>query len=144
MVKTVLQCFRIKFFKWNLLSFVFKSFFFCNTAILCHCNTAQGKSLGTHGVIYPIEEEDPIALIQQKLKVMEESGELKLRNIELQKKARASVERPKPVEGITKATKTRIFYFDPTYVVKEDLYDHQGRLFAKKGTKLNPLKTVNL
>ncbi len=107
-------------------------------------NTAQAKSLGTHGVIYVVEEVDPIALIQQKLKVMEESGELAQRNAELQKKARSSVERPKPVEGITKATKSRVFYFDPSYVVKENLYDHQGRVFAKKGAKFNPLETVSL
>ena len=107
-------------------------------------STAQAKSLGVHGVIASIEEADPIALIQQKLKVMEGSGELKKRNLELQKKTRASVERPKPVDGIAKAPKGRIFYYDPTYVVREDLKDHQGRIFAKKGTRLNPLETVRL
>lgn len=101
------------------------------------------RDCGTFGIIYPVEEIDPIILIQQKLKVMEDSGELKKRNLELQKKARTSVERPKPVEGITKAIKSRIFYYDPTYEVKEDLKDQQGKIFAKKGTKLNPLETVN-
>ena len=107
-------------------------------------NTAQAKSLGTHGVVYIIEEQDPIALIQQKLKVMEDSGELKQRNLELQKKARISVERPKAVEGITKATKGRVFTYDPTYVVQRDLKDHKGRIFVLKGTKVNPLETVSL
>lgn len=107
-------------------------------------NTARARSLGTHGVIYPIEEQDPIALIQQKLKVMEDNGELEQRNLELQKKARASVERPKVVEGITKSTKGRVFFYDPTYEVKADLKDHQGQIFAKKGTKFNPLETVSL
>lgn len=102
------------------------------------------KDCGTHGVIYIIEEQDPIALIQQKLKVMEDSGELERHNIELQKKARASVERPKAVEGVTKTTKGRVFYYDPTYEVKEDLKDHQGRVFAEKGRKINPLEIVNL
>lgn len=107
-------------------------------------NTAQAESLGVHGVIYPIEEVDPIQVIQKKLKSMEENGELKGRNLELQKKARASVERPKPAPGITKATKNHVFYYDPTYTVKEDLYDHQGRILAKKGSKINPLETVSL
>lgn len=104
----------------------------------------NAKSLGTRGVIDPIEEVDPIDLIQEKLKVMEKSGELKRRNLELQKKTQASVERPQPARGITKASKVRIFTFDPTYGVKEDLYDHQGRIFARKGTKINPLETVSL
>jgi conjugal transfer pilus assembly protein TraW len=107
-------------------------------------STARAKDLGTHGVIYPIKEGDPIALIQQKLKTMEDSGELKRRNLELQKKVRASVERPKPVYGITKATKNRAFYFDPTYVAKENLYDPQGRVFAKKGMRINSLETISL
>lgn len=107
-------------------------------------HTVFAKDLGTRGVIYPIEEEDPIAIIQKKLKVMEDSGELKQRNLELQKKTRASVERPKPVEGIERASISQVFYYDPTYIVKVDLKDHQGRTFVKKGTKINPLETVTL
>ena len=84
------------------------------------------KDFGTHGAIFPVEEIDPIQLIQQKLKVMEENGELAQRNLELQKKTQVSVERPKSVTAITKATKGRVFTYDPTYEVKEDLYDHQG------------------
>lgn len=112
--------------------------------VTCFLKPVMAKDCGTHGIIYPIEEQDPIALVQQKLKVMEESGELNHRNIELQKKARASVERPKPSEGITKATKDRVFYYDPTYVVQEDLYGHQGLIFARKGMRINPLETISL
>lgn len=125
---------------------ILKSIFFLpllNTE-LCTPKSALARDLGTHGVIYAIEEVDPIQAIQQKLKVMENNGEIKKRNFELQKRARSSVERPKPVEGITKATKDRVFYYDPTYIVKEDLKDHQGRCFAKKGSKINPLETVSL
>lgn len=111
---------------------------------LCTPKSVLARDLGTHGVIYAIEEVDPIQAIQQNLKIMEESGELAQRNLEMQKKARASVERPKPVEGITKAPKSRIFYYDPTYVVKEDLKDHQGRIFARKGSRINPLETGSL
>jgi conjugal transfer pilus assembly protein TraW len=107
-------------------------------------NTALAKDLGTFGTLYPIEEVDPLQIILQKLKGMEESGELKQRNLELQKKAQASIERPKPVEDITRATTSRTFTYDPTYIVKEDLYDHQGRIFAKKGTKINPLENISL
>ncbi|MBA2611164.1 MAG: type-F conjugative transfer system protein TraW [Alphaproteobacteria bacterium] len=107
-------------------------------------NTAQAKDLGVHGAIAPIEEIDPIEIIQQKLKVMEDSGELKKRNVELQEKARASVERPKPVEGITRTTSSRTFTYDPSYIVKQDLSDHEDRVFAKKGTKVNPLENISL
>ena len=145
LVVTVLQYNRIKL--CGLTSECLSSkfiFFFCITATLVSGFCARARDLGTRGVIYPIEEQDPISLIQQKLKILEESGELERRNIELQKKTKAAVERPKPVEGILKAQKNRTFYFDPIYVVEEDLKDHTGRVFYKKGTKINPLETVTL
>lgn len=102
------------------------------------------KDMGTHGVVCSIEEEDPVQLIQQKLKLMEERGELERHYLELQEKTKAAVERPKPVEKITKAQRSRIFYYDPTYVVAEDLKDHRGRVFYRKGTRINPLEIVSL
>ena len=116
----------------------------CITAILVSGHCSLARDLGVHGVLFPIEEEDPIQLIQQKLKVIEENGELERHNHILQKKGKAAVERPKPVEGITRTTQGRVFYYDPTYVVKADLVDHQGHVFYKKGTKINPLETVSL
>lgn len=106
--------------------------------------TLQAKDFGVRGKIAPIEEHDPIALIQSKLKTMEERGELERHNRELQKKTKTSIERPKLVEGIFKAKENRVFYYDPTYIVPEDLKDHQGRIIHSKGTRLNPLETVSL
>ena len=107
-------------------------------------SSLEAKDLGTHGVIHPIEEADPIALIQQKLKGMEERGELERHNRHLQERTKAVVEKPKPVEGITKAAKSRVFTYDPTYIVLEDIKDHLGRILHPKGTKINPLETVSL
>ena len=104
----------------------------------------HAKDFGTYGTIASIEEVDPLQIIHQKLKTMELSGELERHNLELQKKTRAAIERPKPVEGIFKAAEIRIFYYDPTYVVQEDIKDHQGKIIHLKGTRVNPLETVNL
>lgn len=149
MVKTVIShrlsvIRRKKFFRINFWHSIVIILFFLITDNLLLMTPALAQDLGTHGVIYPIEEQDPIALIQQNLKVMEDSGELERRNLEIQKRVRASIERPKPVTGITKVTKGRVFTYDPTYELKEDLYDHQGQIFASKGTRLNPLETVSL
>lgn len=104
----------------------------------------HAKDFGVHGKIAPIAEQDPIILIQSKLKIMEERGELERHNHELQKKTKTSIERPKPVEGLTKAIKNRVFYYDPTYVVQEDIKAHQGKVIHQKGTHINPLETVSL
>lgn len=104
----------------------------------------QAKDLGVHGVIHPIAEEDPIALLQQKLKVMEERGELDRHTHHIQERTKAVVERPHPVEGMTKATEARVFTYDPTYTVLEDIKDHFGHVIHGRGTKINPLETVSL
>lgn len=106
--------------------------------------SVEAKDFGVQGTIYPILEEDPISLIQDKLNAMEKSGELKQHNKELQEKTKVSVEKPKPVEGITKATEARVFYYDPTYIVAQDILDYAGKLIVQKGTKVNSLKTVSL
>jgi len=49
-------------------------------------DTAHARELGVHGVIYPIQEEDPLQLIQQKLKGMEERGEIEQQD-DLEQKA---------------------------------------------------------
>ena len=111
---------------------------------LAQLSALHGKDFGINGTVYPIDEQDPLILIQSKLKSMEERGELERHHQELQQKAKATIERPKPVEGIAKARESCVFYYDPTYIVADDIKDHTGRVFYNKGTKINPLETVNL
>ena len=47
--------------------------------------------------------------------------------------------RPRPVQGLLKADVARQFEVDLSITVSRDLMDHQGRVFAAAGTKLNPL-----
>ena len=107
-------------------------------------STGHASDLGSHGVIYPIDEQDPIILIQNKLKSMEESGDLERHNRRIQKKTKESVEKPDPVKGIGRATHSRAFTYDPTYTVSQDIKDHLGRVIHAKGAKINPLDTVSL
>ena len=111
---------------------------------LVQTSVLHAKDMGSHGVVYPIDEQDPIILIQNKLRSMEKSGDLELHHQELQQKTKAGIERPKPIEGVTKARKNRVFYYDPTYIVAEDIKDHRGHILYKKGTKINPLETASL
>lgn len=103
-----------------------------------------GKDFGVQGSIGSIEEIDSRELIIQKLKSLEASGELQRHQEELQKRTKAAVNRPRAVEGITKAHKRRVYTYDPSYLVPYDIKDHKGKVFAKKGTRINPLETVSL
>jgi conjugal transfer pilus assembly protein TraW len=107
-------------------------------------SSAKARDFGTHGPVFPIEETDPIVRIQTKLKSMGESGELKNHHQLIQEQAKSSVLHPPAVKGITKATKSRVFFYDPTFTIKNDLKDPHGKVFAKKGTRINPLEKTTL
>ncbi len=46
--------------------------------------------------------------------------------------------RPNPVAGITTASKPITFYFDPTFIAPRNVYNQNGDIVVKAGTKVNP------
>lgn len=99
----------------------------------------HAKDYGVHGHTFEILEPDLLKQILRKLSVLEESGTLEAHNRHLKKRVRASLHRPPSVSGIKHATTSRTFIYDPTITVPYDLKDHEGRVFHKAGTKINPL-----
>ncbi|MDA0902096.1 MAG: type-F conjugative transfer system protein TraW [Proteobacteria bacterium] len=114
--------------------------------ITLNINPSYAKDLGVYpeADIYDIIETDLSADIKNKLTNLEESGELKKLQKEWQKQAIQRAERPKAVEGLSKAIKTREFIYDPSVTSNKDIYDHQGNIVVKQGTKVNPLHYQNL
>ncbi len=110
----------------------------------CLLTTAKAVELGTFGHTFEIQEPDLLKEIHSKLHHLRESGELEKHKEILLKKAEKTIHTPPPVEGITKATRPRTFAYDPSITVPYDLKDHQGRVFHKKGTKINPLEYRSL
>ncbi|HEF0975477.1 TPA: type-F conjugative transfer system protein TraW [Escherichia coli] len=103
---------------------------------------AQAKNLGTWGELYPITEEDMLTTIRIRLKAMEASGEMAREQEAFRQRVIENTLRPKPVEGLTLAQENTTHYIDPSLTVSEDLKDHQGRVFARRGQVINPLDTV--
>lgn len=102
------------------------------------------KDLGVHGQIYEIKETNLLSDIKNKLSNLESSGELAKLQKEWQQKTIKRAERPKPVSGLLNATKTKDFDYDPSIIADKNIYDHQGNIIVKKGTKVNPLNYKNL
>jgi conjugal transfer pilus assembly protein TraW len=100
--------------------------------------SAAAKDLGVHGTTYPIQETDLLVHIESKLKSI---GEEKLREHQehIRNKMVARIKRPNPVKGITKTTASTTRYFDPTFVVEEDILDAEGHILHAKGKQFNPL-----
>ena len=101
-----------------------------------------GKDKGVYGELFEIEEKDLLEQVMSKLKKLEENGELKGIQEGIQKRIVKNIEEPRSVEGVIKTKKARIFEFDPTIELKEDLKDQKGKLFAKKGDKHNALDYI--
>ena len=79
----------------------------------------QAADLGTWGDLWPVREQDMLQLITQRLQSLQSSDQW----------------------GQTMdAFKQR--GFDPSIRLTEDLKDNEGRVFARKGEVVNPLKTV--
>jgi len=100
--------------------------------------------LGQIGRSWPVIEPDFEEVIKNKLAQMEKNGSLLKHQQEIEKRARASLERPTPVKGLTTVDKEAVRYFDPSIVTTRDMADHKGAIFSLKGTKLNPLTYMSL
>ncbi len=98
------------------------------------------KDFGVQGHCFAIVEENILELIEKKLKNID----LKTLNEKLKQQTIDYVENPKAIAGIISAKENKIFYFDPSYVVQENIYDHKSTLIQAKGTKINPLDHVAL
>lgn len=94
---------------------------------------------GVFGTLFDIAEEDMIVFLTKKVSALKESGQLEKIEGEMKQKSLESLRSPTPVQGLKKTKNPRTFTHDPTLTVSHDLKDHQGRIFAKKGTRVNPL-----
>jgi len=101
---------------------------------------ATAKDFGRHGAVFAIKEEGFLAMIYRKLQDVNIEEEQQ----KMQKLAKEQIEEPVKVAGITKATKDRVFIYDPSYTLEEDTVLPDGRVLYPAGTKVNPLDHVSL
>lgn len=104
----------------------------------------RAQNLGVIGPVYPIAEPSLLEAILSKLREAEASGMLARVEREMQASVKREIEQPTAVAGITKTTKARSFYYDPSIVVPYAITDAEGKVIVAPGTKVNPLDTVSL
>jgi len=103
----------------------------------------QAKDLGKHGATFDIKEDDIVEFIKNRLRLLEQAGELQALSNEALDKVKDRLRNPRAVDGIRNTKEEREFYYDPTYAVKEDIKDHNGNILYKAGYALNPLASVS-
>lgn len=105
---------------------------------LVFCGPLQAEDLGVIGPTYEIAERDLIAVIQDRLRRMERTGELARMEESYKRRVIDGIERPKPVPGINPTETARTFYIDPTFTLDRNIQDEHGRILYPAGTKINP------
>jgi conjugal transfer pilus assembly protein TraW len=104
----------------------------------------QARDFGQMGETFPIIEQDLLATIETRLKHLESSGKLAALEAQMRQQAISSVRRPKPVDGLSAATRKRAWLFDPSTVVENDITDAKGNMIAARGQRVNPMTFVKL
>lgn len=100
---------------------------------------AADKGVERVGPTYDIKEPDMLDEIMARMKEKQDSGEALRLQKEAAERAKVRMFNPKPVPGISNATKNRVFYYDPTVVVQQDIVGPDGRIIVPRGTRANPL-----
>ena len=107
-------------------------------------STARAVDLGTVGPTHEITEPHLLAMIEQRLREKERSGELARLLAAARERGIASVRQPIPVAGLRTTTHARTHYFDPSVTLDRNILGPRGEVLFPAGTKRNPLDVVSL
>ena len=102
----------------------------------------MARDYGQLGTVFPIIEPDLLRVIENRLRSLQASGQIDAANQMFAKRTEAKVRRPDPVSGISAASATKSWLFDPSVTIDHDIRDMKGNLVAKAGSKVNPLDYV--
>jgi conjugal transfer pilus assembly protein TraW len=105
-------------------------------------SAVNAEDFGVMGKTWDIKEKDAVVEIQDYLGAMT-SGELDEHNQIIKKKVEEKIRNPNPL-NVKRTEVARVFSYDPSIVINEDLKDAKGVVFHKKGTRVNPLDTVSM
>lgn len=108
--------------------------------LLCCSSTLEGKDFGIQGELFILEEDNLISVLQKQIahKYTEKNFDTLIGTI--QEKAKHLESPLVPSEAYHR----KIYYYDPTFVLKEPITDKNGHILFPPGTKVNPLQHTQL
>lgn len=107
-------------------------------------SATQAKDLGVMGDVYTIREMDLLSLIQSRVVSLQQSGQWQAIETDMQQRAMRYRDRPTAVPGLTKATETKSWLFDPSITLGRDVTAPDGTRIVRAGTRVNPLTKISL
>lgn len=113
-------------------------------ALILYFNATQARDFGVMGTTYEIKEQSMLSLIMERLNFLKSTGFIEKQQQEMLTTVKNYIQNPEPVKNVHRTEKKRIFYYDPTLIIQEDLYTHEGKLIHKKGSQFNPAEYISL
>lgn len=112
------------------------------TAVTALPAAVTAHDLGTHGQTFNVIETDLLKLISARLHEAQANGSIDRLNREFAERAQKKIENPPAVTGISDTRTPKTWLFDPSIISPADYADQNGRVFAHKGEKINPLEKM--
>ena len=109
-----------------------------------HAKDTPVSDSGVYGEVFPVAERSLLDVIKARLQALSDSGRLSDHQNAILQKTRERLKSPEPIGNVRKTAEERSFLHDPSITVSDDLKDHEGRIFHRKGTKVNPLEMRSL
>ncbi|MFI5343146.1 MAG: hypothetical protein ACHQUC_02885 [Chlamydiales bacterium] len=99
-------------------------------------SSVHAADLGTFGHTFPIEEQDILEYIKERILTASPEEKKKLANIQ-------AISASKEVK-LPQAIAYRCFFYDPTVMAHQDIKDSKGKVIVAKGISYNPLGNFSL
>lgn len=103
--------------------------------ILVLSSSVLGIDFGKRGTTYEVVEEGFVSMIKSRLSTLD----LQQHQEEMLRTAKRQILEPVPVFGIRATSSPREFWYDPSFILTEDIKLPDGKILHKAGTKVNPL-----
>jgi len=105
---------------------------------------ASEADLGVIGPVYPVIEPDMLRAIEAKIREKARTGELARLEREGIARAERTLNDPRPIEGLARATTHRVSYLDPSVHFDREVRAPDGTSVVPAGARVNPLEYVTL
>lgn len=105
---------------------------------------SYAKNLGVMGETFSISEIDFLDFIQARITKLQSGGEWQNIQKKIQEDAIRYRDRPKKVDGVSRAQKTKSWAYDPSIRLDHDVITPDGKRIAAAGAHVNALNYMSL
>lgn len=112
--------------------------------LMCLPLVGLADEINVRGKTFPIVEPDLILVMKSRMIALEKSGYFRQLGQALENQAGHYAARPTPVAGLTKTITNKVWFYDPTIIMSQNIISPSGEWLVKAGTRYNPLEKMNL